>query len=294
MHNHYIINNWIEFHPAKSILRRLDAPENVVILNSPASRCFLLLIKKVGIIVSQQEFMDEVWVKNGVHVSPNTFYQNISILRKGLKKIGFEEELIVTIPRIGITLSNECHITKLVTEQLIDINQHNVEVITERHISTEDEIDIKNELESTTPSSDSRTSFISAKSLSNNNTAEQSGYGIFYQRYLPLFILISGLGILLMMSYMIVKKMTPIEYLQEYIPVSGPPACNVYVSPDVVFGQIQDKTLRYAEPFYSACNSYPWIYIDSLPQLPRVSVLRCSRKNGNHSLCISDYFILDN
>lgn len=86
MHNHYIINNWIEFHPAKSILRRLDTPENVVILNSPASRCFLLLIKKVGIIVSQQEFMDEVWVKNGVHVSPNTFYQNISILRKGLKK----------------------------------------------------------------------------------------------------------------------------------------------------------------------------------------------------------------
>ncbi len=38
MHNHYIINERIEFYPATSLLRELNNPENVVVLNSPASR----------------------------------------------------------------------------------------------------------------------------------------------------------------------------------------------------------------------------------------------------------------
>ncbi|WPM85044.1 hypothetical protein QNH14_00545 [Apirhabdus apintestini] len=54
--------------------------------------------------------MDEVWKKSKVLVSSNTFYQNISILRKGLKRIGIEEDIIVTIPRVGLTLDSQCQI----------------------------------------------------------------------------------------------------------------------------------------------------------------------------------------
>ncbi len=86
MHNHYIINGFIEFHPAASTLRNLNDPEKCVVLNSPAGRCLLLLITRNDTIITQQEFMEIVWEKNGMLVSPNTFYQNISILRKGLKK----------------------------------------------------------------------------------------------------------------------------------------------------------------------------------------------------------------
>jgi DNA-binding winged helix-turn-helix (wHTH) protein len=67
-------------------LRDLNNHDNVIILNSPASRCLLLLIERIGSIVTQQEFLDIVWTKCGMQVSTNTFYQNISILRKGLKK----------------------------------------------------------------------------------------------------------------------------------------------------------------------------------------------------------------
>ena len=49
--------------------------------------------------------MDIVWQRRGMLVSPNTYYQNISILRKGLKKVGFETDPIVTIPRIGTCCS---------------------------------------------------------------------------------------------------------------------------------------------------------------------------------------------
>ncbi|MDA2242426.1 hypothetical protein PDN14_29210, partial [Bacillus cereus group sp. Bc222] len=55
--------------------------------------------------------MDIVWQRRGMMVSPNTYYQNISILRKGLKKVGFETDPIVTIPRIGLTLASDTQIT---------------------------------------------------------------------------------------------------------------------------------------------------------------------------------------
>ncbi|HKS35496.1 MAG TPA: winged helix-turn-helix domain-containing protein [Enterobacteriaceae bacterium] len=110
MHKHYIINGSVEFHPAASTLRDLNHPDCVVVLNSPAGRCLLLLIERAGSIVTQQEFLESVWLQRGMLVSSNTYYQNISILRKGLKKIGFATDPIVTVPRIGLTLSSEMQI----------------------------------------------------------------------------------------------------------------------------------------------------------------------------------------
>lgn len=120
MHNHYIINGTVEFHPATSTLRDLNNHDNVIILNSPASRCLLLLIERIGSIVTQQEFLDIVWTKCGMQVSTNTFYQNISILRKGLKKMGLDEELVVTISRVGLTLASGVYIKKLTSEQQVE------------------------------------------------------------------------------------------------------------------------------------------------------------------------------
>lgn len=69
MHKHYIINNIVEFHPAASTLRDINNPDRVVVLNSPAGRCLLLLIDRAGSIVTQQEFLDIVWQSRGMLVS---------------------------------------------------------------------------------------------------------------------------------------------------------------------------------------------------------------------------------
>ena len=107
MHRYYIINNIVEFHPTTSQLRNLINPTQMVVLNSPASRCLLLLIESSNTIVTQQEFMYNVWEKLGLVVSANTYYQNICLLRKGLKEVGFPADPITTIPRIGLTLARE-------------------------------------------------------------------------------------------------------------------------------------------------------------------------------------------
>ncbi|WP_253260580.1 winged helix-turn-helix domain-containing protein [Serratia plymuthica] len=129
MHNYYIINGVVEFHPAVGTLRDLKEPGHVIVLNSPASRCFLLLIENVKTIVPQQEFMDVVWKMRGMQVSPNTYYQNISILRKGLSNIGLADDVIVTIPRIGLTLASNIQIKKLTSENRVHVNPEGLNFI---------------------------------------------------------------------------------------------------------------------------------------------------------------------
>ena len=38
-------------------------------------------------------------------VTSNTYYQNISILRRSLIHAGLEDNTIITLPRIGLTLA---------------------------------------------------------------------------------------------------------------------------------------------------------------------------------------------
>lgn len=132
MHIHYIINSVIEFHPATSTLRNINYPDRIVILNFPTGRCLQLLLERTGTIVGQPEFLDIVWKNHGIQVSSNTFYQNISLLRKGLKNIGLPDNLVVTIPRLGLTLTKDTHVKKLAIYQQIEFSHKNAHYIDEQ------------------------------------------------------------------------------------------------------------------------------------------------------------------
>ncbi|WP_261642331.1 winged helix-turn-helix domain-containing protein [Erwinia mallotivora] len=117
MNNYYIINDFLQFCTLSNRLTKLNEKNVYVTLNSPASRCLLMLIKQQGNIITQQEFMDEVWQKKGMFVGKNTYYQNISILRKTFKNIGMDEEIVITIPRIGLTLAQGVDIRSVPAEE---------------------------------------------------------------------------------------------------------------------------------------------------------------------------------
>lgn len=100
----YIINNEIEFWPDKKLLRLVGSPESYYILNSPAAKCFELLLTHEG-LVSHKELYDFAWEKEVFEPSPNTLYQNMSILRRGLRKIGVSNpDIIATVARKGFKL----------------------------------------------------------------------------------------------------------------------------------------------------------------------------------------------
>lgn len=141
--NTFLIGKVIIFTPDKSTLELLlkepDEPSKKVSLGYPASRCLLLLIKKRGQIVNQDEFFKEVWQKNGTYITLNTLYQNISILRKAFKKLGIQDDIIITIPKMGVKLLSS------------------VEVLSESNLrDTGDSVDHKNEEEAPIIQGDSR------------------------------------------------------------------------------------------------------------------------------------------
>jgi DNA-binding winged helix-turn-helix (wHTH) protein len=50
-----------------------------------------------------------VWKTRGIVVSQNTFYQNISLLRKSLVKAGLSQDIIVTVRQRGFVLAADSY-----------------------------------------------------------------------------------------------------------------------------------------------------------------------------------------
>lgn len=98
----YIIDSSFEFWPETYQLVVFGAENFTLTLNAPASRCLELLIEQRFNLVPQHDFYEYVWGKEGKSVSVNTLYQNIGLLRKALKSISKEYEVMVlTVPKQG-------------------------------------------------------------------------------------------------------------------------------------------------------------------------------------------------
>lgn len=275
MHKHYIINGVVEFHPATSTLREISAPDHVVVLNSPAGRCLLLLIERAGTIVTQQEFMEIVWQRRGMLVSSNTYYQNISILRKGLKKIGFDIDPIVTIPRIGLTLASDTDIVIREAPPHLSPQQPEVE-------------------QSTPPEAVNAPSPLEA-------TAEEPAADFTQRQTTPPFSLRSFWLVTILFSVLTLSGVGIIShsntredlFVDSYRFAASSGSCRIYLANDIQTQAEREKALAYVAQFADDCVNYPWVYVAWYAMLPRASVVRCERPMKEPNRCISDYFIED-
>ncbi|HGU9824733.1 TPA: transcriptional regulator [Enterobacter cancerogenus] len=237
-------------------------------LNSPAGRCLLLLIERAGSIVTQQDFLDIVWQRRGMLVSPNTYYQNISILRKGLKKIGFDVDPIVTIPRIGLTLASD---TQIVIKEPATPAP---EMAVPETAVQQDTADLRlNEEpgENALPERDSR---------------------LARARWLAGMLMIL---LVLLMSVGIIGHSNAREnrFIEDYHFATTIGACHVWLAKGIQTQSERAKALAYVDQFKAECADYPWIYINWYELLPRASVIRCDKSMKEPNRCISDYFIED-
>ncbi|PEX87153.1 winged helix-turn-helix domain-containing protein [Klebsiella sp. KG9] len=128
--NEYIINNEVIFNVNVNELQPLGENGEGVSLNAPTARCLQLLLESNGKIISREEFLETVWKTRGVVVSQNTFYQNISLLRKSLLKAGLSQDIIVTVRQRGFVLASGSHIASFFkTEEEDSENTSNSQVI---------------------------------------------------------------------------------------------------------------------------------------------------------------------
>ena len=116
---YWIINDNIEFRPDSKKLISVTNPELNVVLTTPASRCLLLLLEASPDVVTQQEFFKKVWEDEGMLVPANTLYQNISIVRRGLRAVGETDRILVaTVPRKGFQIDKSVKITRIAANQI--------------------------------------------------------------------------------------------------------------------------------------------------------------------------------
>lgn len=114
----FIINDEIIFDANSFELKSLVNVGETIILNAPTSRCLQLLIEKKDEVVSRDDFLEQVWQARGIVVSQNTFYQNISLLRKSLKNAGLTDDIIITVRRKGFCLASDIQIQPLENEKI--------------------------------------------------------------------------------------------------------------------------------------------------------------------------------
>lgn len=302
MHNHYIINGVVEFHPATSTLRDLNDPDHVVVLNSPAGRCLLLLIERTGTIVTQHEFLDIVWAKRGMLVSSNTFYQNISILRKGLKKIGLPDDPVVTIPRIGLTLASGTHIKKLTTEQLVEVSHENAHFIDEQSLNQElrilqqlegvheEEVPVSGErAETPAQVSPEKPSEPPPVPVAEAKPARRCSRRQWMTGGASALIAVVMLGA----ATLVLRSNDDGRFFSRYHFLKTTQGCHIFLSDGIISPEARANAIERSKQIPDGCKSYPWVYVTHLPLLPRTSVIRCDKPMTEPNTCISDYFFED-
>ena len=113
----FLLGGLVVFWPDRNVLHAKSDASKRLSLSNPASRCLLLLIQRQGQVIERDYFFQHVWLNNGAQVTNNTFYQNISLLRRAFKEFGLNEELIVTVPKVGIRLEMQLEVVEEEAEE---------------------------------------------------------------------------------------------------------------------------------------------------------------------------------
>lgn len=100
----FIINGNIFFDADTTSLGLVGVNDEVVQISNPATRLLLLLIDHQGETVSREVIFRKVWDNYGMVSSNNNLNQCISKLRRVLKTLGAEDEVISTVPKSGFIL----------------------------------------------------------------------------------------------------------------------------------------------------------------------------------------------
>lgn len=133
---YWIINKNIEFWPENKRLISLKNPAQSVTLTAPASHCLVLLLEATPELVSQQVFFKKVWEDEGILVPANTLYQNISIVRRGLRDVGeTDNSIVVTVPRKGFHINPNVNVERMDEKPLNSETYNNITIISQDDVA---------------------------------------------------------------------------------------------------------------------------------------------------------------
>lgn len=113
----YKINDRIIFDVDSGTLSLSDLFDDTVTISNPSKRLLQLLIVHQGDAVSREVIFKKVWDDYGMISSNNNLNQCVSKLRRVIKALGIDEEVIVTVPKVGFMLHSEIQIVSCEDEK---------------------------------------------------------------------------------------------------------------------------------------------------------------------------------
>ncbi|TYX13669.1 transcriptional regulator, partial [Klebsiella pneumoniae] len=153
--NSYIINDEVIFNMDVNELQPVAGKDHEAItLNTPTARCLQLLLESNGNIISRDEFLSAVWEERGVVVSQNTFYQNISLLRKSLLRAGLTQDVVVTVRQRGFVIATGTVIRQVTLQNEFNSAQPlstdvSMRIINDKYIAKIDDTEVQNSVRKT-------------------------------------------------------------------------------------------------------------------------------------------------
>ncbi|WP_431222650.1 winged helix-turn-helix domain-containing protein [Serratia sp. L9] len=87
--------------------------EELVSISSPAARLFSFLIERKGEVIDRDVLLQRVWEDYGLQASNNNLNQCLSTLRRIIKSMGIEKNIIETIPKVGLKIADDAVIEEI-------------------------------------------------------------------------------------------------------------------------------------------------------------------------------------
>ncbi|WP_411755438.1 winged helix-turn-helix domain-containing protein [Serratia sp. (in: enterobacteria)] len=106
----YRFNDRVLFDDDSGTLGPSDFSDEPTPISNPAKRLLLLLIANYGQPVEREVIFKKVWDDYGMISSNNNLNQCVSKLRRVLKVMGIDDEVIVTVPKMGFMLRREIQV----------------------------------------------------------------------------------------------------------------------------------------------------------------------------------------
>lgn len=106
----YRFNDRITFDVDSGTLNLGELHDDSVTISNPSKRLLQLLIAYQGEAVSREVIFKKVWDDYGMISSNNNLNQCVSKLRRVIKALGIDEEVIVTVPKMGFMLHSEVQV----------------------------------------------------------------------------------------------------------------------------------------------------------------------------------------
>lgn len=108
-----ILNHHIVFDFDAGTVTSAESQDDPIQISNPAKRLLYLLLSHPGEVVSREMLFKKVWDDFGMVSSNNNLNQCISKLRRILRNFNQDNEIIITVPKVGFMLHRQVIVEEL-------------------------------------------------------------------------------------------------------------------------------------------------------------------------------------